>query len=155
MIFTRVHDLFISAYGIYQDVWAPALEAFLNISCSIGFGYYWGINGVIVGISLSVFLVVFCWKPFFLFRVGFKEPIKEYIKKCVKFLILILLATFSSFYVISTFIYAGTDTLIQWGINACLFMSIYIIISTFLFWAFDSGLRHFFYRIISLIKLKQ
>lgn len=153
IVFTRVHDLFIAAYGIYQDVWAPALEASLNIGCSIWLGYYWGVNGIIVGISLSLFIVVFCWKPYFLFRVGFGDSIKEYVKKCIKYLLLISLSSLSSFYIINAFIDTEMNTLMKWMINASFFIVIYIAISSSLFFISDSGFRNFFNRIMSLVKL--
>lgn len=64
----NVVDSFINAYGLFQDIWAPIVEATLNIGGAIVLGYYYGLNGVLFGILLSLFLVIFCWKPYFLFR---------------------------------------------------------------------------------------
>ena len=154
IVCTRVHDLFIAAFGMYQDIWAPALEAGINIGCSILLGYYWGLNGIIGGVILSLFLIIFCWKPYFLFRYGFRDSIKEYIVVCLKYLLLIFLAAFATYQIVNTFIYIEVDNIIQWGMKACVCVAIYFIISIMLFLVLDSTFLRFFNRVILLIYKK-
>ena len=73
-------DSYINAYGLVQDVWAPVTEACLNLGLSILFGWIWGLNGILMGVVASLVLIVFIWKPYFLFRWGMKEPIGIYIR---------------------------------------------------------------------------
>lgn len=70
---------FIGAYGAYGDIWAPVIEAVLNIGLSIWLGYYWGLNGILIGVLISMFLCVVCWKPYYLYLRGFKVSIGHYI----------------------------------------------------------------------------
>lgn len=70
---------FIGAYGAYGDIWAPVIEAVLNIGLSIWLGYYWGLNGILSGVLISMFLCVVCWKPVYLYLRGFKVSIRHYI----------------------------------------------------------------------------
>ena len=72
-------ESFIGAYGLYGDIFAPAIEAVLNISLSIWLGYYWGLNGILTGVLISLFLMVICWKPFYLYLRGFCIPIRHYV----------------------------------------------------------------------------
>lgn len=72
-------DAFINAYGLFQDIWSPIAEATINITTSIFLGYYYGLNGVLMGGILSLLLVIKIWKPYFLF----KSTIKGYFKKYV------------------------------------------------------------------------
>ena len=37
-------DVYLNAYGLFNDIWAPITEACLNIGLSILFGYFWGIK---------------------------------------------------------------------------------------------------------------
>lgn len=43
---SRTNDAFLFAYGLYQDIWAPMIEATLNLGLSILLGYYWGLTGI-------------------------------------------------------------------------------------------------------------
>ena len=38
IVCTRISDLFIAAYGMYQDVWAPIVETIINIGGSVILG---------------------------------------------------------------------------------------------------------------------
>ncbi len=72
-------DSYINAYGLFQDIWAPMTEAILNLGLSVLFGWIWGLNGILSGVVVSLVLIVFIWKPYFLFHYGLKEPIRIYI----------------------------------------------------------------------------
>lgn len=73
-------DDYLYAYGIYSDIWAPITEALLNIGCSILLGYFWGLNGVISGVIISLLVIPFTWKPYFLFHVNLKHGLILYIR---------------------------------------------------------------------------
>ena len=72
-------DAYINAYGLFGDIFAPVTEASINICLSVLLGYFWGLNGVLLGVLISLFLVVFCWKPYYLFRKALKQRLKLYI----------------------------------------------------------------------------
>ena len=70
---------FINGYGLFQDIWAPVVEAIINFSSAILMGKYYGITGILLGTTISTLVIVFGWKPFFLFTRGFKlKVIKNY-----------------------------------------------------------------------------
>lgn len=70
--------MFLYGFGQYQDIWSPIIEATLNIGLSILLGYYFGLNGIISGVLISLILVVEIWKPYFLFTWGLKERASLY-----------------------------------------------------------------------------
>jgi O-antigen/teichoic acid export membrane protein len=72
-------DSFLNAYGLFKDIGAPIIETVLNIGLSVLLGYFYGINGVLIGVIFSLFIIVLIWKPFFLFKSGFKSDIKNYV----------------------------------------------------------------------------
>ena len=82
----NVVDIYINAYGLFQDVWAPIAEACLNLLLSVVLGYFYGLHGVLIGVLLSLIIVVFMWKPYFLFHKGMKRPVREYVLIYVKHL---------------------------------------------------------------------
>lgn len=72
-------DNFKDGYGIFQDVWAPIAEVVSNIVFSCILGYLYGLTGIILALILSEFFIKLIWKPYYLFKVGFKRSVlKEY-----------------------------------------------------------------------------
>ena len=82
-----VVDTFLNSYGLFRDIWAPIVESILNLGCSIGLGYFYGLHGILGGVIISQVLVVFMWKPYFLFSQGLREPISAYIVLYLKHLV--------------------------------------------------------------------
>lgn len=72
-------ESFIGAYGIYGDIFAPIIEAIINIGLSILLGRYWGLNGILTGVLISLVIMVVCWKPFYLYLRGFRISILHYV----------------------------------------------------------------------------
>lgn len=93
-------DMFLSAYGLFRDVWAPIVEAIINLGLAILLGYFYKLNGIIGGVLISLCLIVMCWKPFFLFRNGMQISIFRYIKSFLSHLALFILIG-TPFYIIS------------------------------------------------------
>ncbi|WP_302436673.1 lipopolysaccharide biosynthesis protein [Bacteroides intestinalis] len=71
-------DAFIYGYGLFYDVWAPVAESALFIATSMVFGSLWGLPGVLCGPLLSMLIIIYIWKPYFLFSKGFKLPFYKY-----------------------------------------------------------------------------
>ena len=69
---------FLAGRGQYQDVYSPLAEAALNIGLSILLGYFYGLNGILSGVLISLIVIVELWKPYFLFRYGLKESLRKY-----------------------------------------------------------------------------
>lgn len=60
-------ESFVAAFGLYADIWAPIVEASLNIGLSILLGKFYGLNGIISGVIISQIIIILCWKPYYLF----------------------------------------------------------------------------------------
>ena len=82
-----VVDTFINSYGMFQDIWAPLVEAVLNLGLSIGLGYFYGLHGILLGVIISQLIIIFTWKPYFLFTKGLKEPVWIYVVLYAKHLL--------------------------------------------------------------------
>lgn len=74
-------DRFKSCYGIYWDISAPIIESIVNLISSIYLAYKIGIIGVFIGTIISNIIIVGIWKPYILFKEGFKKNIYLYIKQ--------------------------------------------------------------------------
>lgn len=78
-LFRYAIESFTYAYGLYKDIYAPIIEATLNISLSIILGKMYGLNGILTGVLISLILVVALWKPYFLFTRKMHDMAKIYI----------------------------------------------------------------------------
>lgn len=83
-----VVDSFINAYGLFKDIWAPMVEAGLNIGLSVLLGYFFGLDGILTGVIISLLLIVNVWKPYFLFSNKFSTSIMWYIRLYAKLLLI-------------------------------------------------------------------
>lgn len=154
IVLTRTNDIFLAAYGLYQDVWAAIVEAVLNLGLSILLGYLWGLTGILSGVVISLLLIVCGWKPYFLYQCGFKESIWEYVLRYLKYIFLLA----ASFLIASW----GVDTLFtriissywQWSIYAFQLCITYCMISILLFAVLDYGTRSYIKRLQLLINNK-
>ena len=91
--------MYISAHGLFSDVWAAWTELILNICITICLAPFYGIVGILLGKIISVFFIAFIWKPYFLFTKGLKKSVSIYWKGMFPFYLI-----FAIFLSISLFI---------------------------------------------------
>lgn len=53
ILMTRTNTIFIEAYGLFHDIWAPIAEVVLNVIFSVIGGYYYGLPGILMGCLFS------------------------------------------------------------------------------------------------------
>lgn len=71
-------DVFKDGYGIFWDKWIPVLESMLNLVISIIMVRKLGIAGVVIGTNISNILTILIWKPYILFKEGFKMSVLKF-----------------------------------------------------------------------------
>lgn len=85
-------DAFLNAYGMFQDIVAPICESIINLGMSIILGAYFGLNGILCGTLISLIMVVFSWKPYFLFKNAFKTNFFKYIGCYIQHILIFILS---------------------------------------------------------------
>jgi len=151
---TRTNDIFLSAYGLYQDVWAPIVEASLNIGLSIILGYIFGLEGILSGVLISLILIVCSWKPYFLYSRGFKDAFGEYLMKYGKLLLIMLISSVMSSMIVDK-ININSSSFFSLAVKAIIVIIVIATVSTVFFIATDRNFKNFIKRIIiSIIKNK-
>lgn len=141
-------DSFKDAYQLFADVWAPLVEATINLGGSVLFGYLWGLNGILLGSNLSLVLIVLLWKPYYLFRRGLQvSPASYYAQYALH--ILILIACAAGCYILCPKL--SENSLIQAAQLIPVFLA-YAISTYLLLYATSKGMRLFTVRILNLIK---
>lgn len=148
---SRTNDTFLAAYGLYQDVWAPVVEAVLNLGLSVLLGYYYGLSGILSGVLISQLIIVCVWKPLFLYKYGFKENVGEYVVRFFKYLILIAIScicvSWLDDYLFSSFV----NTYGKWCLYAFQLLLLYAVFSFVLFLGLDEAARSYTIRFKSLL----
>ena len=76
-------DLFINAYGLYDDVWAAYAEGIINVTITITIGYFYGLVGILLGKIISMLLLVVIWKPYYLYHLGFNMSVIAYWRQII------------------------------------------------------------------------
>ncbi len=90
-------DCFKQAYGLYSDTWAPIVQSIVNLAISLVCIIKYGIIGVLFGTVVSQLIIVMVWRPYFLFRNGFKWPVIKYVRGFTFHLLYLSLAGFLCF----------------------------------------------------------
>ena len=146
-------DSYLNAHGMFQDIWAPMVEATINIGLSILFGHLWGLEGIILGVTVSLVLIVCVWKPYFLFKVGFKESPLPYFTRLAG-----RLAVIAAVAIITSWIYPhlpmsgeASGSLLKWTVVAVetTVLTSLLLIPSFL--TFSQGTRNFVKRMRAII----
>ena len=145
-----VIDSFREAYQLFGDIWAPIVEACLNLGGSILFGYLWGLNGVLLGVNLSLILIVLLWKPYYTFRYGMKSSAIPYFIQYILHLTVLLVGAFIAKYAMSLFNY-GDNNPIATGLAIILGLLIYIITTYVILYSCTKGMRMFTIRIKNIL----
>lgn len=141
-------DNFIAAYGAFGDIYAPVVECVINIGLSIIFGYYWGLNGILLGVLTSQIIVIFLWKPFYLFKITMQTSVFEFISIYSKNILAFVIGISSCFLLIQ---YLSSHTKIERGIVGIIGITVYFFITMAGLIILKSGISDF---IVRLKKLK-
>ena len=86
-----VVQMYISACGLYNDVWTAWTELFLNIIITLALAPFYGIVGILLGKIVSVFFIAIFWKPYFLFTQGLGKSVGVYWRGMTPYYILFAL----------------------------------------------------------------
>lgn len=144
---SRTNEMFLNAYGLFQDIWAPIAEATLNLGFSILLGYYYGLTGILAGVLISLLVVIEVWKPLFLFQKGFKESLWNYIPLFLKKLILLWGCWGIAIYFSTQYAALSIDNYLQWFIHALVLIPLYAMISLGILYALDTSSRNMTQRV--------
>ena len=147
-------DNYRDGFGLFQDVWAPAAESVINLSVAVVCGFFWGIEGVLMGGIVSSLIVVYGWRPYYLYKHGFKLDFKHGFLRPYLSRILVAVLAFALFIYMASFIHYNLDSYLSIFIYASIGT---IIISASLYVSFCllfPGMKSFHQRIKGLILSK-
>ena len=145
-----VIESFKDAYQLFADVWSPIAESCLNLGCSILFGYLWGLNGVLMGINLSLIIIILLWKPYYTFRYGLKSSVLLYYMQYAFHTGVLITGAIVSKWVMVQFNYEYSD-LISLSLVLLLGMTVFILTTYTILMLSTKGMRMFTIRIKNIL----
>lgn len=142
-----VTDQFIFGYGLFHDVWSPFVESIIFAVSSIIGGFWWGLEGVLLGSICSTVLVIHVWKPYFLFSQGFKDSIICYIIKFGGYLLLMIVSYILADFICGTITDFVIETWLDWIRIAIYVVTVESIVAFMLMWLVTQGMKDFVKRL--------
>ena len=143
-----VVDSYISAYGLFRDVWAPVVEAILNIGCSVLFGYFWGLHGILLGVIVSLIAIVFIWKPYFLFSEAIKAPSSIYYIMFLKHLFILTSISLLTIWMFKSTAIASIDNYPKFILFSIKIVGVFSALMFLAQYIAEQGMRNFLSRFI-------
>lgn len=150
-----VVETFISAHGLFSDVWTAWTELILNISITLALAPSLGIVGILLGKTISVFFISMFWKPYFLFSQGLHLSVSHYWKGMLRYYGIFLFFTILVLLLKDLFLDTHINslpTLLGYGIIT--YVPLFILYFSILF-VMTSGMKYFVARNPSLYRLIQ
>ncbi len=147
-------DPFLFGSGMFNDTWAPVTETVTYVVVAVVCGRLWGLPGVIMGNTVSLFLIIGIWKPTFLFVKGFKIPVLKYWYGWAKLLV-IMMACLLGAKEIMELVHSGDVT--SWGgwiVSSVGYTFLFAVIYLLSLLALSASFRQFLCRIYSQYKVK-
>ncbi|MER2470999.1 lipopolysaccharide biosynthesis protein [Photorhabdus laumondii] len=141
LMITRIQDVFLSAKGLFSDIWAPITEGIINLSLSIILGYYFGLSGVLIGICVSLFIIVFIWKSYFLFTSGFGENYVIFIIKSTKLISIAIISAFITNTLLKSLTITFEETIFNFLYQISISLFIYSNLLFILLYVFHNSFR--------------
>lgn len=139
-----VTEQFLYGYGLFYDIWAPLTESAIFIMVAIIGGYFWKLEGIILGNTISLVIIVCLWKPYFLFTKGFKISIKQYWFNWFLFMVIIFISIFICDILVDD---RSINNWLSWLLYAIILFATFASISIILLSLFTRGMRDFLRRI--------
>lgn len=145
-------ETFILAYGLYQDVWSPVVEAILNVGFALLLGWFWGLPGILGGVFISLIAIVFFWKPYMLFRRGFQLPVRRYAVMYLRHAVVLAVVGMIAVYLLRFVSTDPAQSLLHFMIYTVLTVGSFGLLLGALLYATEQGMRDFVKRIMFIKK---
>lgn len=147
----EVSDPFLFGSGLFQDIYAPIVEVAVFLGVALAGGHYLGLSGIILGGIISMFVIGWVWKPYFLYTRLFHYPVTLTLKKLVKYITLIIISSLLSLWICTYYtIIDPYNSFITWIIYGIMVLGTYIGIGSIILLIFTRDFRNFMNRFLKI-----
>lgn len=154
---SRVFENFLMAYQIFHDIYAPVAEGIINISLAFILGYFFGLAGIIGGVVISLLVIVYGWKSYFLYKKVFGLNWINYWKSASNYytisaLVIVLIYIINKYQDINLLFISNFK---GWFISSIIMASIISLLSFSIFMTFNKQFRSFITRVLEISKRRR
>lgn len=139
---------FINGFGYYDDVWAAIAEIGINAIFSFILGKYFGLNGILTGILISLICISTIWKPIYILKIKLKTNITNYITTFIKLNSIGLVTLYLSVIIINTIFINNIGSWKEFLFKIIISAIIYLILTSVIIYICDKNYRKFIKRFI-------
>lgn len=144
-----VVDQFNSGFGLFSDIWAPATEVVISLSVAFIGGHYWGLPGVLSGSVVSMFFIIVLWKPYLLYRKGFRTSLLPYWLTITKYLSILVVTWLVEYvFLLRWLTLSPSDGYLSWMMYTFVIIIPFALVSFVLMYFSAQGMRDFTSRIV-------
>ena len=147
-----VVEMYISACGLFSDVWAAWTELIINILVTLCLAPSLGITGILIGKITSVFFIALIWKPYFLFSKGLHQNISTYWRGMIPYYTITSIFTIISI-IIKHLVTNNITTFTSLIINGIIIFPLFIAIYFYTMLQVTNGMKYFIARKPKIYKL--
>ena len=144
---------YISAHGLFSDVWAAWTELALNIIITMCLAPFFGIVGILLGKIGSVFFIAILWKPYFLFNKGLKMNIGVYWRGMMPYYFIFILYTMLTLAICYYVIEPKVSNQSHQFLYGIIFYFVLLLCFFFTLFYATPGMKYFVARIPSIYRL--
>ncbi len=141
-------EQYLNGYGLKADIWVPVCRI-ISLLLVIGAGKLWGLVGILSVPVLVQLLLMHVWKPYYLYRDGFKAPFLDYVKLLISNALPFLCAYFAAVE-LSSLCGVPDGLCTTWSmflVKSLSFCSVLLVVSAVLAYFFSDGIRCFVGRV--------
>lgn len=144
-------NYYIGGFVLYKDVWAPIAEAVINLTVAITLGSVFGIGGVVLGTVVSLTLIIVLWKPFFLFKHGFRLSVLDYWRKMVIYLLILVPVSVIPYFLFQYNFMLDNNNVTGFLLNTIFIFVLVFSMYAFLLWILDKNLQMILKRMFTIV----
>jgi O-antigen/teichoic acid export membrane protein len=140
----EVSDPFLFGAGLFQDVFSPVVEMLVFFPVAIIGGYFIGLPGIILGGIVSLMVIGWGWKPYFLYTRLFKTSLRKNVFTLLKYFLSIVAAIMISAIICEFYTFINPySSFYELLIYAMLIGSTCLIVGVIIMYTFTRGFRDF------------
>ena len=141
-------------FGLFKDVWAPIAEGAINFLVSVIGGFLWGIEGVLLGGVVSYVVIVYGWKPYYLFTNGLRKSyVKEFLCPYLRRLAVVLVFA-TLLYATLSYALPSADNFWELTVHAITTTAVVVAYMYIILYLFTDGMKSFHRRIVGIVNRK-